>query len=76
MYEEVGNLWNDLNKIIISDGNKFYVLNNWNGEKWFECWEVKDNKGFYPVDERKYTIRPVFEEIEEDEFEIVDYEIE
>lgn len=76
MFKEVGNLWNDVEKIIISDGSKFYVLNSWNGEVYGDCWEVKDSKGLDRVNDKSYTIKPIYKEVEEDEFEIVDYIVE
>lgn len=74
---EVGRLWNDNNFIIISNSKKFYVLNAncWNGESYSNCWEVADSKGLEKVGETIYTITPVYKEINEDEFEIVDYKI-
>lgn len=76
-FKEVGNLWNNKNFTIISNGVKFYVLNEncWNGESYSDCWEVADGKGLTKVGETTYTITPVYKEINEDEFEIVDYKI-
>lgn len=76
-FKEVGNLWNNKNFTIISNGIKFYVLNEnyWNGESYSDCWEVADNKGLEKIGETTYTITPVYKEINEDEFEIVDYTI-
>lgn len=78
MFQVVGLFWNNRDFDIIGNNEKFCVLNTneWNGEKYYKCWEVKDIKGLYPVDNKKYTIEPVYEEIEEDEFEIIDYKIE
>lgn len=74
---EVGNLWNNKNFIIISNSVKFYVLNAncWNGESYSDCWEVADNKGLERVGETTYIITPVYQELNEDEFEVVDYKI-
>lgn len=76
-FKEVGNLWNNKNFIIISNGRKFYVLNKncWNGESYSDCWEVTDNKGLEKVGETTYTITPIYKEINEDEFEIVNYKV-
>lgn len=48
MYKIVGNLWNNIEFLVISNGQKYYVLNEneWNGEYYTGCWEVKDRKGF------------------------------
>ena len=76
-FKEVGNLWNNKNFTIISNGIKFYVLNEncWNGESYSDCWEVADSKGLEKVGETVCTITPVYKEINEDEFKIVDYKI-
>ena len=77
MFKIVGKYWNaDFD--IISDGKDFYVLNEneWNDEKWFDCWKVLDKKGLKKSDDKSsYTIKPIYKEIDTDDFEIIDYEV-
>ena len=45
-----------------------------NGEYYDDCWETDENT-FNIGNGGVYNISPVYEQIDEDEFEIVDYEI-
>lgn len=73
----VGYLWNNKSFEIVKIGEKLYVLNldKWNGESYFECWEVADKYGFDQVGKETYTITPVYNKINEDDFELIDYKI-
>lgn len=73
MYKIVGNLWNNIEFLVISNGQKYYVLNEncWNGEYYSNCWQVKDKKGFNVVEN---TTEENFKPIYENE-EIIGYEI-
>ena len=75
-YEIIGSFKNYPNASIISNGEKFYVNDDreWNGEKYFNCFEIDKNL-IDVVDDTKYVITPVYKEIDYDEFEIIDYEI-
>ena len=77
-FTEVGNLWNNKAFSIISDGQRFYVLNDnsWNGESYNDCWEVADNQGLEKIGNITYTITPVYKETNDDNFEIIDYIVE
>lgn len=59
---------------IVEINGKRYALYGWNGERYLHCWEV-DEIGFYVEDGKEYEIMPIYEEIDEDEFEITGYEI-
>ena len=73
MYKIVGNLWNNIEFLVISNGEKYYVLNEncWNGEYYTNCWEFKDKKGFDIVENAtEENLEPIYENDE-----IIGYEI-
>lgn len=78
MYREVGKLWNDETKIIISNNLKYYVLNKTKGDDiYHECWEVLDEEGRKKADSDKtFTIKAIYEYSKESNKKIlVDYNI-
>lgn len=61
MYKIVGNLWNNLEFEIISDGKRFFILDGWNGEVYCKCTECLDSKGLdLKNPEKEYTFKPVY----------------
>lgn len=76
MSKNVGNLWNNGDIEIWEIDGRMFVLDGWNGEVYYKCWEVADKDGFDAIDpDTTYTIRPIMEEIAVDEWEIVDMEL-
>ncbi len=76
MYREIGKLYDDEDKIVISNNLKFYVLNKFDGEKYYKCWEVLDENGHEKVDSDKtYTITEIYEIGESGQRVTLDYEI-
>jgi hypothetical protein len=71
--EYLGRFWNDKNIEIYEIEGRKIALAGWNGETYEDCFEVKENM----IDTVRGIIRvkPIYKEIAEDEFEIVDYEI-
>lgn len=64
----------------IKQGNKFYALAGWNGEKYYDCFEI--DKYECPIkSNKKYTITPIynfgntFSEINEDNLELIGYDV-
>lgn len=77
MYTVVGNLWNNIEFLIISNNTKYYVLNNdcYNGEHYTNCWEVADKKGFEVIENApEKSFAPIYKKIDDDNFEIIGYE--
>ena len=74
----VGHLYNRKEFEIVKIDEKLYVLNldKWNGITYSKCWEVADKYGFDQVGKETYVITPIYNQINEDDFELVDYEIE
>lgn len=70
VFEPAGKWWNGGQEQIKKDGIT-YALYGWNGESYTDSWEVVD--GTEPAG--KYDIRPIYQQVGEDEFEIIDYEI-
>ena len=74
MFKEIGHWlwWPDIPTVEI-DGD-IYALSGWNGEKYLDCWQCVGEFNLDASDER-YIITPVWEEISEDEWEIIDYDV-
>jgi hypothetical protein len=74
MFKEIGHwpYWPDIPMVEI-DG-EVYALNGWNGEKYLHCWRCTGQCYMYPSEE-EYEIMPICEEISEDEWEVVDYDV-
>lgn len=70
---------------VVEIDEKFYALERWNGECWWQCWRViPDEKGYCEnaEDVTKYDIHPIyafetaeFEEDDDSQFEIVGYKL-
>lgn len=72
----VGYLWNDKGLEIVEQNGEMYVLYGWNGEGYFHCWKVLDSQGLDRAEEDlEYTLIPVYEELEEDEYIITRYDV-
>ena len=72
--ENWGQLWNNCDCQTLKLGGRWYVLNEggWNGEKYYDCWEVADSDGLDAIDLNvRCAITPVEEELEEYEFELI-----
>lgn len=72
-FEAAGRWWNDRGIELIKKEGKTYALYGWNGEIYGDCWDVLEDG--LTAGEKKFTIREIYCEIDEEEFEIVDYEI-
>lgn len=73
-FKTVGRWWNSNDIEMIDLEGKVYALHGWNGEAYKKSWECL---GEYHMDasEETYTITPVTEEVAEDEFETIGYEV-
>ena len=63
-------------EVVEIDGRAI-ALNGWNGEKFTDCWECLPEEGTSYraiLDVRTLEVRPVYEEDEDGNFEIVGYE--
>lgn len=75
MFRQVGNLWNTRDIEIISDDERYFALDGWNGSRYWECWEVADKNGFDSINPKElYNFGIVNVEIGEDEYDVVGYE--
>lgn len=73
-YEEYGTWWNSREIELIKKDGKIYALNGWNGEEYTDCWEVGGKYETEIIKEGIYA-RPIYEEIDKDEYETIDYKI-
>ena len=72
------NTWFENKEIeVVEITGKWYALNGWNGEIYTDCWETEEPTYGISCDvlEDNITIKPVYKEIEEDNFEITRYEV-
>lgn len=62
---------------VVEINGKWYALNEWNGEIYTDCWETEEPTYGTSCDvlEDNIAIRPIYKEIEEDNFELVGYEV-
>lgn len=76
MSKFLGYWWNGRDLEIWKLGNKNVVLNGWNGEIYYDCFEVSEDL-LDVVSDEKIEVRPIYKDIDllNDDFEIVDYEI-
>ena len=72
--KEAGYWWNDKSIELVKIDGEVYALNGWNGEEYGGCWKCT---GEFLTDASKeeYTLKPVYKEVDEDEWEIVNYEV-
>jgi len=68
--------WQDTDIRIECIEGALYALYGWNGEKWLHCWKCIDRFTADP-DGKEYEVRPIFEQVgeDEDDIDIVGYEI-
>jgi hypothetical protein len=67
----------DINTDIISDGNKYYVIdfNYFDGTSYYNCFEIDEYDLIIGFNTR-YKITPVFETYGADDYKLIDYKIE
>lgn len=68
--------WNDSSIEIVEIDGELYALYGWNSEKWTRCWKCIDRFTADP-DNKEYEVRPIFEQVgeDEDDIDIVGYEV-
>lgn len=69
--------WNG-NLEVVEIDSKFYVLGGWNGELYMDCMEVDDrilNTFYICISNSECEIRPINKQIDEDDFDIIGYEV-
>ena len=69
----LGKYWNSNDLDVYKINEKNIVLNKWNGEIFYDCFELDEK--LIEVIRDEIAVRPVNNEISEDNFEIVDFEI-
>lgn len=76
-FKSIGKWWNDKNIELMEINGKTYALSGWNGERFTKCWEC-EGEGNREASKEEYTITPKYKCINEenDEWEIVEYEVE
>lgn len=75
--KKLGHWWNDKEIEIVEIDGRPIALSGWNGENYSECWEVKEmigDEGF-DIKEDGLRVEPIYKQINEDEFETIDYKL-
>lgn len=65
----------DINTEIIEIDGKNIVINfsNWNGDNYFNCFEVAEN--LIDIIKRNIEVKPIYKQVNDEDFELTDYEI-
>lgn len=65
----------DTNTEIIKINNRNIVINfnNWNGEKYFNCFEVAEN--LIDIIKKNIEVKPIYKQVSDEDFELTGYEI-
>ena len=61
---------------VVEIEGRFIALDGWNGEEYTDCWEVEEiiKDTAYGVKVDGLKVKPIYEEIEQDNFELTGYE--
>ena len=61
-------------EIIEIDGRNIVInFNNWNGDNYFNCFEVAEN--LIDIIKRNIEVKPIYKQVSDEDFELVGYEI-
>ena len=72
--KEAGYWWNDKSIELVEIDGSVYALYGWNGEEYGNCWKCT-GEFLTEASKEEYTLKPVYKEVAEDEWEIVNYEV-
>lgn len=72
-FNEVGTWWNDSSIHLIEKDGNIYALAGWNGESYCNSWKVIEDG--LTASEEDYIITPIYKQLGEDDFEVIDYMI-
>ena len=72
--KEAGYWWNDKSIELVEIDGSVYALYGWNGEEYGNCWKCT-GEFLTEASREEYTLKPVYKEVAEDEWEIVNYEV-
>ena len=73
-FKNVGTWWNDSSIPLVEINGDVYALSGWNGEKYLNCWKCT-GEGYMDASKETYEIEPLYEEVKEDDFQIIGYKI-
>ena len=65
----------DINTEIVKiDGRNIVInFNNWNGDNYFNCFEVAEN--LIDIIKRNIAVKPIYKQVSNEDFKLVEYEI-
>lgn len=69
--------WDDKDIEVVKIDNKYIALYGWNGEVYTDCWEVEEilNNIAYGVKADNICVKPLYKQIDEDDYDVEGYEI-
>lgn len=76
MFENCGHVKGHYDIDIVKINGTRYALDGWNGEKYYKAYVVDETGYAIDPQSKGLIMTPVYKQLGEDEFEIVDYEIE
>ena len=73
--KSLGRFMKDINTEIIEIDGRYIVIDfrKYDGDKYFDCYKLADN--LIDIIDKGIEMKPIYKEVAEDEFEIIDYEI-
>ena len=73
----LGRFWNSNEIEVYEIEGRKIALDGWNGEKYYDCFELSDNLVDVISGDKKIVVEPIYEMVDEEteSFEITDYEI-
>ncbi|ALA47993.1 hypothetical protein ABE137_12475 [Brevibacillus laterosporus] len=69
-----GTWWNDNNIELVEIDGEVFALNGWDGEAFTKSWKCT-GEFHMEASEELYIITPIYDEVDEDEFNVVGYEV-
>lgn len=70
----IGKWWNSTSIDMVEVDGTVYALDGWNGEEYCNCW-ICSGEHFMDASKESYTLRPVWAKINEDDFDVVDFDV-
>ena len=72
-FKTVGRWWANKEIELVEIDGEVYALNGWNGDAFIDCW--KCTEGCMGASNERYTLRPVYMETGEGEYDIIEYRL-
>ena len=71
-FKTVGRWWANKEIELVEIDGEVYALNGWNGDDYIDCWKCE---GYTEASDERYTLRPVYAESGDGEYDITEYRL-